>query len=40
MKNRHFFEIDSKAFPVISGQSVYNKKVALKPFATCSVGLF
>ena len=39
MKKMCFFEVDFKVFPVISGGSVYNEKVALKPLERGSVGL-
>ena len=37
MEKRYFFNFNSKVFPVISGESVNNEKVALKPIKEDSV---
>ena len=39
MEKRYFFNFNLKVFPVISGGSVNNEKVALKPIKKDIVGL-
>ena len=39
MEKKYFFNFNFKVFPVISGGSVNNEKVALKPIEKDSVGL-